>query len=128
LRVGAARDDDVTMPGDQTEERIAKNDAIFREANERIREAAAEHGIEDGKVPFICECADPACRRVVLLDLEEYREIRSNPRWFLNADAHDAPEADAARVVERRQCYLIVEKTGRAGDVAEALDRTDHAA
>ena len=106
-----------------TEERIARNDDVFRSANEKIREAADEHHVE-ARVPFICECADPECTRVIPLDLREYAEVRSNPRWFLTAPDHDA-EADAARLVARRDTFLIVEKTGRAGAVAEELAQSD---
>jgi hypothetical protein len=102
-----------------TGERIARNDDVFRSANERIREAAHEHQVE-GRVPYICECADPECTRVIPLDPNEYAELRSNPRWFLSAPDHDAV-ADAARVVAQRERYLIVEKVGRAGAVAESL-------
>ena len=42
-------------------ERIGRNDAIFRDANEGISDAAEEFGL-DANVPFVCECADEACR------------------------------------------------------------------
>jgi hypothetical protein len=102
-----------------TEEPIARNDDVFRSANQKIRAAADEHQVE-GRVPFICECADPECTRVIQLDPSEYAEVRSSPRWFLSAPDHDA-EADAARVVVRRETFVIVEKVGRAGAVAESL-------
>jgi hypothetical protein len=38
-------------------ERIVRNDALFREANEGIREAAEDHLEGDEQVPFLCECA-----------------------------------------------------------------------
>jgi hypothetical protein len=107
-----------------TQERIARNDDVFRTANEKIRDAATEHGLE-GPVPFICECADPGCTRVVRLDLDDYAEVRSNPRWFLTAPQHVEGEQEAAQVVARRDGFLIVEKVGRAGAVAEALADSD---
>jgi len=39
-------------------ERKAENEAIFRDANERIRAVRGELAI-DGKTPFFCECEDP---------------------------------------------------------------------
>ena len=55
---------------------FVRNDAIFREANEGIREAAKEHLTDgDEQVPFLCECADPNCRELVLLALAEYQLI-----------------------------------------------------
>jgi hypothetical protein len=45
-------------------EQVARNDAVFRAANERIRSAAA--GLESADpLPFICERADPSCRELI---------------------------------------------------------------
>jgi hypothetical protein len=103
------------------EERIAKNDASFRDANERIGAVAGDYGVET-PVPFICECADPTCSEIVLLELEQYEEIRANLRHFLNIPGHQAAAQGAAVVVAERDGYVIVEKIGHAGDVVEALD------
>ena len=103
------------------EERIAKNDAAFRDANERISAAADEHGVDAMRIPFICECADPTCKEIVRLWPEEYREVRSDPRWFLNAPGHHVAAMGAGTVVDERDGWVIVEKQGRAGEVAEAL-------
>ena len=107
-----------------TEERVARNDHVFRTANEKINAVASEHGLE-GPIPFICECAEPGCMRVVRLDLDDYAEVRSNPRWFVTAPDHAKGEREAAQVVEERDGFLIVEKIGRAGAVAEELAESD---
>jgi hypothetical protein len=104
-----------------TEKRIARNDATFREANEQIGAAAGIYGIE-GAVPFICECADPACSEIVPLELRQYEEIRADSRHFLNVPGHEAAAQGAAVVIDKREDYVIVEKVGHAGDVVEALD------
>ena len=62
---------------------------MFRKANEAIAEAADDVGIEAG-VPFICECADPACQEIIRMNLDEYHEVRSDPRTFLNVPGHQA--------------------------------------
>jgi hypothetical protein len=104
-----------------TEKRIARNDATFREANEQIGAAAGIYGIE-GAVPFICECADPACSEIVPLELRQYEEIRADSRHFLNVPGHEAAAQGAAVVIDKREGYVIVEKVGHAGDVVEGLD------
>ena len=102
-------------------ERIARNDAIFREANEGIRSVAGD--FEDGdRVPFVCECADPNCREVVRLPLEEYAMFRADPRLFVNVPGHEASAHGWAEVVARRDGHVIVEKVGLAGDIAEQLE------
>jgi hypothetical protein len=103
------------------EERIATNNATFREANERISAAAGSYGIET-PIPFICECSDPTCSGIVRLTLGEYEEVRANSRHFMNIPGHEAASKGAAVVVERRDGYSIVEKTGRAGEVVDELD------
>lgn len=103
------------------EERIATNNATFREANERISAAAGSYGIET-PIPFICECSDPRCSEVIRLSLDEYEEVRANSRHFVNIPGHEAASKGLAVVVERRDGYSIVEKTGRAGEIVEDLD------
>lgn len=103
-----------------TAERMARNDAVFRDANERIRAAAEGHDLDPGRVPFICECADPGCREIVRLTLAEYQEVRENHRCFLNVPGHEAAEGNA-EVVSGGDRYVIVEKVGEAGAVAEEL-------
>ena len=104
-----------------TEERIALNNATFRNANERISTAAGVYDV-DMPVPFICECADRSCSEIVRLELAEYEEIRADSRHFLNAPGHQAAAQGAAVVVAERDGYVIVEKVGHAGDIVEALD------
>jgi hypothetical protein len=123
--VGKTEDTGVAAKGEDVEgvpeERIASNNATFREANERISAAAGSYGIET-PIPFICECSDPSCSGVVRLTLEEYEEVRANSRHFLNLPGHEAASMGAAVVVERRDGYAIVEKTGRAGEIVDAMD------
>ena len=104
-----------------TEERIARNNATFRDANEHIGAAAGAYGI-DAPVPFICECADARCSEIVRMTLEEYEEVRADSRNFLNVPGHQAAAGGAAALVAERNGYVIVEKLGRAGDIVEALD------
>lgn len=108
------------------EERIARNQATFRDANERISAAAGVYDVSM-RVPFICECADPTCSEVVRLGLDEYEEIRSDSRHFLNVPGHQTAAQGVSVVVDERNGYVIVEKMGHAGEVAEALDERDAA-
>jgi hypothetical protein len=104
-----------------SEERIARNDAIFRDANEQIERAAKEHEVAD-HVPFLCECAEETCTEIVRLSLAEYEQVRSDPTHFVNAPGHHVPFAQAVQVIAQRDGYVIVEKLGRAAEVAEKLD------
>jgi hypothetical protein len=106
---------------DLSAERIAKNDATFRDANERIQATAETHGLTDS-IPFICECAAPECSTIVRLSADEYEEIRRDSTHFLNAPGHHTAGGPHVRVVEAREGYELVEKLGRAAEIVEELD------
>lgn len=104
-------------------ERVARNDAMFREANEQIRNAAERLGFEQEAIPFVCECADPNCREIVRLPLDEYRRVRGNDRHFLNVPGHAESAQGHAKVVAEADGYVLVEKIGLAGELVEGYDR-----
>jgi hypothetical protein len=110
---------------DRTAERVARNDAAFREANEQISERAAAYGV-DGLLPFICECAEESCTEIVRLTAGEYERVRADGALFLNAHGHVAAAQQHARVVEEHERYVIVEKIGRAGEIVRELDPRDN--
>ena len=93
-----------------SEERIAKNNATFREANEKIRARAEEYGPPMERLPFICECASEDCVRIVRLSSAEYAAVRSNPAHFLTAVGHEAAEEPVGHVVSREDGYMVVAK------------------
>ena len=100
-------------------ERSAKNEARFREANERLERARVDllGDTDTSRTPFLCECEDVQCTAVVLLTLAEYEQARGSPRRFLICPGH---VADNAQVVERGATHWLVEKQGETGRVAEA--------
>ena len=106
-----------------TAERIARNDSIFRDANEQINAKATEVGTDEKQaVPFICECADEHCTTIVLLAGTEYEEVRSDSRQFVTAFGHERFEGDV-EIVATNHNHLVVQKSGHAGDIAALLDR-----
>lgn len=120
-------------------ERIGRNDSIFRQANERINEAAAWLQVEEPTLieeptqieepmPFLCECADMTCHEIVFMSLGEYSKIRRDPRHFLNVPGHQASSQGWARVIGKHDAYFVVQKIGPAGDVAEQLEGSPDAA
>lgn len=108
---------------DDGAEKVARNNALFRDANERIESAATDAGLggNDRPVPFICECSDRDCTSIIHLTLDAYRRVRSNPRWFVHAPRHEESRDGLVRALERHDGYVLVEKIGRAGEITEAL-------
>ncbi|HEX7084450.1 MAG TPA: hypothetical protein VF186_10085 [Gaiellaceae bacterium] len=104
---------------DGAAERKARNEAIFREANEKIEAAREKLELADAKTPFFCECDDPHCRMLVPLDLRDYETVRANPAAFLIASGHSD---SFSTVVAEHDAYDVVEKEGAARRVALETD------
>jgi hypothetical protein len=100
------------------EERLARNEAFFREVNERIRQVTT--GFNGESHDFLCECSDPTCAVRISLTLAEYEHIRANSTRFVLAPGHIASEIEHALV--RARDHVVVEKHGVAGDIASELD------
>jgi hypothetical protein len=98
------------------EQRAARNESLFREVNENIARLEERYGSATQPV-FICECSRDSCTEHMPVDEETYRRVREHPRRFIVLPGHVDETLES--VVETRAGYLIVEKTGVAGDVAE---------
>jgi hypothetical protein len=104
---------------DETEQRIARNEDIFREINEGIRRGRWP-GEEDSITGFRCECASLGCSDMIPLSFREYERVREHARRFIVAPGHE--RLDAEVVVEKLSGYLVVQKVGQAGEAAEDSD------
>jgi len=101
--------------------RRAKNESIFRDANEAIKQSAQEHGLTDGAamIPFLCECEEEACTVIVRMTLPEYEQVRGQPRRFLLSPGH---ESEPDRVISQGERFAVVEKTGEEGRLVAQYD------
>lgn len=106
-------------PDEVRELRLARNEAMFREVNERI-EKIAERFAAPTLMSFVCECVDNTCARHIELTHEQYEALRSNGKRFAVAPDHDDPELE--NVVERHKGFIVVEKIGAGAQVATATD------
>ena len=102
--------------------RIGENESRFRNANEKIETAVLRLEADAPSVPFVCECGRRECYVTLRLKLEEYEQAREHPRRFVCRPGHEITGPGLERVVLRADRYVIMEKLGIAGDVAEALD------
>ena len=101
--------------------RLAENEALFREVNEHVEGTAEEFRVHaDMPQAFICECIDAGCVERVTLTLNEYEDVRANPRRFFVVPGHE--ELAVERVVAERPGYSVVEKVGPGASVAEERD------
>ena len=100
-------------------ERIARNEAAYRDVNEAIRAGRADDKA-DARRPFVCECGQLGCNQLVELTLAEYEEVRANPRRFLMLAGHEIPDIEL--VIVRHDGYVVAEKVAEEAAVAEETD------
>jgi hypothetical protein len=106
------------------DERLAGNEALFREVNERVAEVAT-HFIEvetsAEQINFACECGRADCAEPITMTMVEYEAIRAESTHFAVAPEHELPEIES--VVARHPTYFVVEK--REEDAQEVARETD---
>jgi hypothetical protein len=110
-------------PMGESEERLARNEAIFREINERTRSLQERFGPEDptsSYEEFLCECGDQLCVERVKLTVAEYESIRARSNQFVVRPGHSMPRVE--RVLDEKDRYVVVVKLGEAAEVAADRD------
>ncbi|HKF15304.1 MAG TPA: hypothetical protein VKB13_08770 [Gaiellaceae bacterium] len=93
---------------DERGKRVGRNEVLFREVNERLRELGEGFSLVSEEAEFVCECANQSCTEHVRMPLATYEEVRADPKRFFVLEGHEEPEYE--KVVEERNGYLIVEK------------------
>jgi hypothetical protein len=104
----------------RTSERFARNEALFREVNERVLEVNKDFEATDGLLNFICECGKEDCVEPVPLTLGEYEAVRSYPTHFVLVPGHEGPLVEA--VIARNERFVVVEKLVGETTIAEKTD------
>ena len=103
------------------DKRIAKNEALFRGVNEKVREVKAELPPEtDRPVDFMCECGVDDCVEQVAVTVAEYERVRAEPTHFFVKPGHEVPGVEV--VVDRSDRFLVVEKYEEEAQVARETD------
>jgi hypothetical protein len=105
---------------DHQKGRLAENENLFRETNDRIKDSADEHGADSHVYSFLCECSDRTCTERVELTLAEYEHIRADATRFVVKKNHVVKEIE--QVVETAADHVVIEKHGEAGRVAIELE------
>jgi hypothetical protein len=104
---------------DAREHRLAQNESLFREVNERVEAVAHQLG-PDVPYEFMCECANADCTFRINLPIATYERVRADSRQFVVLPHHYTPEVE--ELVLEEEAYWVVRKAGEAGDYVEHLD------
>jgi hypothetical protein len=106
---------------DERERRIGLNEAVFREANERIKDLNETFATVTDRLILVCECGDGSCAEQLSIPPAAYEELRGDPANFAIVPGHDIP--DVERVIAKHGDYDIVRKNeGIPRRVAEVTD------
>jgi hypothetical protein len=107
---------------DDRARRIGRNEAIFREVNERIEDLSGRfHAVATDTLQLVCECGSLDCVEQLAVPLGAYEGARADPSLFVVKPGHEIP--DVEDVVDRTSGYFVVRK--RAGGAAELARETD---
>lgn len=101
------------------QERYVRNESLFREVNERIADVNEDLAVEE-QTEFLCECGREECLETVRLSRQEYERVRGEGDRFVVKPGHEVPAVE--QVLERHPGFLLVTKTGGAGEESEARD------
>jgi hypothetical protein len=103
---------------DRRKERIARNEALFREVNERVKEVSA-NPVTD-QIEFLCECGNEDCTEAISLGLSEYEALRADPLVFGVKPGHAVLEVED--VVAEDERFHTVRKRPSEGRIALETD------
>ena len=98
-------------------ERAARNEALFRDVNERISETSLAW--EGERLSAMCECHQLQCAETIEVTRAEYEAVRATGDRFLLVDGHKDEEIE--RVVDRTDRFVVVEKLGMGAQLAREL-------
>jgi hypothetical protein len=105
----------------ERERRIGRNEALFREVNERVEHLNESFDVADEPMALLCECGDDRCFEKIELTREEYERVRADPTLFAFVAGHEEP--DIEEVVDANDRFVTVRK--RQGEPARLAIELD---
>ena len=86
-----------------------QNQREFRYANGRFHAVLTDASGPDGQlIPFLCECADAACRGSIEITTSRYGNIHVDERDYMILPGHSRIAGE--EIVEENSYYEIVKK------------------
>ena len=102
-------------------ERLARNQALFREVNERMLEL--NDGFDGNSMVFVCECSNVDCTATLAISRDDYESVRSHATFFAIAPDHEILEIE--KVIDERNGFTIVQKVTESDYAVETDPRRD---
>jgi hypothetical protein len=93
---------------------------LFRELNEQISSRGRHDGRSARTLECVCECERRGCDAEIRITTWQYESVRRFPTRFIVRPGHT--NLSDERVIEERDGYMVVEKTGPSAHLAVRLD------
>ena len=106
---------------DERGARVAKNETVFRNVNERIEQLNESFATVTDTFEVICECGDSGCVTQISIATDAYERVRTDATLFIVAPGHEVSEVED--IVDRQSVYHVVRK--HAGLPARIAEETD---
>jgi recombinational DNA repair protein RecR len=101
--------------------RVGKNEALFRNVNERIEQLNESFATVTDTFEVICECGDSGCVTQIAIASDAYERVRTDATLFIVAPGHENSELED--IVDTQGVYHVVRKhAGLPGRIAEETD------
>jgi hypothetical protein len=109
--------------------RVASNEGLLRDVNDRIEEVTQRLGpgdeeAEAEEADFLCECGHANCTESVHLTIREYEDVRRDETMFVVFPGHE--DRDVEDVVAHYERYVVVQKHPEEASIAEETDPNRH--
>lgn len=102
-------------------DQLAKNEALFRDVNERVKEIDRSHNIPTAeRWDFLCECGRAECMERISLTVDDYERVRADPTQFAVVPGHERLGVEV--VVEANEDYAVIRKKPGEDAIARATD------
>jgi hypothetical protein len=102
-------------------ERIARNEALFRQVNEQVESLNDAFGTLANRMIVVCECGSDTCIEQIDLTREEYEGVRQDSAQFVVKPGHLLDRFEY--VTAKADRYWIIKKeAGEPQQVAADLD------
>jgi hypothetical protein len=103
----------------------SRNQILFREVNERVRDVVAPLLTAGEEAEFLCECGDHACLETIRLDLDEYEAVRVSPHRFVMVPGHQ--DGIGQTTLQGNGRFVVVERTAFREEAASQDPRRRNA-
>lgn len=106
---------------DERQERIGRNEALFRQVNERVERLSADFQLTEETMGILCECGSETCHERIEISSREYEALRAEPTHFAVVPGHVAPDVETV-VAENERFDVVRKAPGEPAELARELD------